>query len=229
MVAGAGYINRSRKLIMPTCSDADVPNTMTKLNEDITNVSGQMPINYKTVAVCFGSGINISKINFVDLTLYVNQNQINFKTNVINLGVVFDNEMTFKDHTSLLCRNAIFKLICFISLFYLPPYVRWKLFETLILNNFDYCLAVYGLNLTVTNLHRLQLVQHSCMRFSFGIHRRQHITPYYSEKNISKISDRLHLSVFIILYKILACKIPKYLFSLFKFRSQYHSVSFKTC
>ena len=93
-----------------------------------------------------------------------------------DLGVIFDQLLSFDDYISSVCRSTHFHLrnigrICQL----LSPHATAQLIHALISTRLDYCNSVLY-NLPKNSILRLQKIQNQAARILTRTHRREHIT-----------------------------------------------------
>jgi len=83
--------------------------------------------------------------------------------------------------------------------------------QSLILSLFDYTDVVYIPCLNKHLLHRIQLIQNSCLCLSYGIRKYDHISPFYQRSGWLNIYQRFIIYLCCITYKTLHSNISMYL------------------
>ena len=96
---------------------------------------------------------------------------------------------------------------------FLPAKTKYYLCNSLILFLFDYWAVVSSV--TQKNAHLIQKIQNSCMRFSFNIPFRSHITPYLNNNKILNMEGKRKCHMFTFIYKIVKYQKPAYLHNYF--------------
>ena len=134
------------------------------------------------------------------LHIQLNNNTIPIVSEAKNLGVTFDSSLTFESHVKMKIKAAYLRLRNLYKLKkYLSSKQKYFLCDTLILSLFAYGDVVSGDSLSFAARRMIQKVQNSCMRFSYNIPYRNHITPYLNNANILNMENRrkLHMHTFI--------------------------------
>lgn len=145
-----------------------------------------------------------------------------------NLGLIVDDKLRFKQHISKLIQSAYCKLkILYGSRECLNFNLRKSLCDSLILSMFTYCDAVYGPCLDKSDIHRIQKVQNSCLRFIYGVARRNHISPYLAVTKWFDMARRRFLNSAVFYHKLLLTKTPPYLFNKIRFRTDVHNINIR--
>lgn len=183
----------------------------------------------KSVAMCVGSKLMCAKAkNYLTNEIILNDVVINLSDSVKYLGLIVDCNLNFEKHVLSKCRIAYAKLN------YLYKFknsmtsdLKWKLVTSLILSNLDYCCSVYYWFLTNHFQRKIQLIQNACLRFSYDICRRLHITPYFNDLNILKMESRFILLYIMLIFKIIESLAPSYLFNSLIYRTNIHALDLR--
>lgn len=214
-------------------SVSNIERDIESFNNDLRNIAKYsedhgLRINpNKTLALCIGPERHSNNITR-EYKLNIKGSDINWVTSARNLGVIFDNQLSFEEHVNNIFKTSFFKLKSLYKFKYqLSQEVKLKLVKTLIYPHVEYCCSVYYSFLTQQNQLKLQRIQNACMRFVCCIPYREHITPYLLGLNQSNIKNRVHYLITIFLYKLLKTKTPRYLYNLITKRSDIHNVNLR--
>ena len=132
------------------------------------------------------------------------------------LGMVIDSNLTFQSYIKKKLQIAYMRLKNLYSLKKnMHPRAKYYLCDTLVLSLMDYGDIVYSDSLSTRLSGKIQKLQNSCMRFSYKIPFRNHITPYLNTSNILNMKHRRKYHMFVFVYKILNSGRPPYLKELF--------------
>lgn len=209
-----------------------VNESVAKINEDLSKISiwlnrQGLKLNCnKTVAITFRSARSAFEDNLVQL--FIDGEHINTKNTVRNLGVIFDCHLTFKEHVTKVVQSSFAKLKTLYQFKnVLSTETKLRLSNSLILSKIEYANVVYGPCLTERETYRLQKVQNSCVRFSAGVHRREHITPYLKMNNLLNMHQRWELRLLCLVYCVLKNGAPAYLRNKLIFRNQHHNAQLR--
>ena len=178
----------------------------------------------KCEALCIGSVHNISRV-LPDLKrlIKIEDDNLQFRDSIKILGVHIDSQLKFHHHVNYVlskCYPKFGYLYQFKN--YLDSNVKWKLCNTLLISNFDYCSSVYYQHLTKEFKYKLQLMQNTCLRFSYLLPFREHITPNYFKLAILKIEERFNLIYIRAVYSIIKKGEPVYLIKCLRRREDIH-------
>lgn len=147
---------------------------------------------------------------------------------VKNLGVTFDSLLTFKNHVSLISQSSFLKLkalYCFKNI--LSTECKIRLTNSLVLSKVEYGSLVYGPCLTGAEEYRIQKIQNACMRYSTGISRREHITPFIRLHKWLRMRERWIYHLMCLVHAIILFNEPKYLKDKINFRVQCHNINLR--
>ena len=170
----------------------------------------------KTECICVATRKKYDVVNSLKIEpIVINDIEVTVRAKTKNLGVVFDSGLQFDHHVRrvISCCYAKFSSLYKYKL-QLHSTVKWRLMSSLILSHIDYCNCVYFSHLTQCSKRKLQILQNNCMRFSFDIPRREHITPYYNRLRILRLEGRFTLLLGCLLFNILRSGLPCYLYVL---------------
>lgn len=219
-----------------SCNTHFVNSTICKINdnlkliEDWSAENGLILNPNKSMAICVGSKTNCAKsIQNQTVDLKICETVIEVKEKVKNLGVIIDQNLSFEQHVNKIisvCYYKLKSLYKFKNL--LPSDTKWKIVNSLVLSHLNYCSSVYYNFLNNSLKNRLQVLQNSCFRFAFSVNYRDHITPFYIEKNILKLNLLYELQSALLVFKIYKCKSPIYLYRLFTHRFEVHNIHIRT-
>ncbi len=97
------------------------------------------------------------------------------KTSVRNLGVIFDDQLTFKEHIAKTARSCRFALH---NIRKIRPFLTELLVQALVISRLDYCNALLA-GLPSNTIKPLQMIQNAAARLVFNEHKRAHVTPLH--------------------------------------------------
>ncbi|XP_024892122.1 uncharacterized protein LOC112467653 [Temnothorax curvispinosus] len=183
---------------------------------DYANVNGLKLNPAKSKVIIFGSGININNIDLNALPpIIVNHTPLPYVSEVRNLGVCFESNLSWNKHVSHVSQrvhHALYKLK--FSKNSLSTELRIKLVTSLVLPHLDYCCLVYhGLSKEL-NL-KLQRLVNCCIRFIFNLRKDEHITQYRRRLGWLSVENRRLYFLGCQMYRIIYMGSPAYLSELF--------------
>lgn len=157
------------------------------------------------------------------IKIKIDETEVPLVTEAKNLGIIFDTQLNFKSHISKKVQIAYMRLKNLYKYNHsLPSKTKYYLCNSLILSLFDYGDIVYGESLTGEVAHTIQKIQNACIRFSFSIPFRNHITPHLKELSILNMENRRKAHTFTLIHKILKTAQPPYLKQLFQPHQHQH-------
>ena len=140
-------------------------------------------------------------------------NCIQIVSEVRNLGVLFDKNLSMKNHLKYVKSKVIGNLINIsrISKFLNKSSIL-KLVHGLILSKIDFCNSIFY-DLPDCDLRSLQLVLNSAVRLVVGLPRfsREHMSPFLIDLHILPVKARIIYKICLLTYKALHSGEPKYL------------------
>ena len=212
------------------CKVEDANATVAKINSDLENISNFSKRNClklnasKSKFIVIGSRPNLKKLKSANLDLIKLGNEtIEREYTVKNLGITFDELLSWTKHVNLCVAKAYGKLrqVCRFKNF-LTDKVKWNICETYILSNFNYGdIILQGLSNQLEN--KIQKIQNSCIRFSFGLRKYDHITNTRLSNNIISMHDRRLLHCLTLMFKIVRKMAPVYLCNRITYKHQFHN------
>ena len=169
--------------------------SLTKLNMCISDIRVGMIKNKfkindsKNEFIIFRSPI--LKQNLSDLSVSVGDMQVSPSSKVRDLGVVFDQYLTFHDHISGIFKSINFHLHGIGRIRNLLTFdATAQLIHALITSRLDFCNSILY-NLPNKQIERLQRIQNQAARMLKRIPGRKHITPVLRELHWLRIHDRI--------------------------------------
>ena len=133
------------------------------------------------------------KQNLGDLSVRVGDMQVSPSSKVRNLGVVFDQYITFHDHISGICKSTHFHLRGIGRILnFLTFDAAAQLIHALITGRLDFWNNIIY-NLPNKQIERVQRIQNQTSRMLKCIPRRNHIAPVLRECHWLRIQDRICL------------------------------------
>ena len=132
-------------------------------------------------------------------------------SSVRNLGVIIDQDLSFKAHISQACKTAFFHLRNIARIRnILSNSDAEKLIHAFVTSRLDYCNALLAA-CPKSSLKSLQLVQNAAARLLTGTGRREHITPVLASLHWLPVEFRVQFKILLLAYKALNGKAPSYL------------------
>ncbi len=111
-----------------------------------------------------------------DFSIQLGTSIITPSTSVRNLGVIFDDQLTFKEHTAKTARSCRFALHNIRKIRpFLTEHAAQLLVQALVVSRLDYCNALLA-GLPSNTIKPLQMIQNAAARLVFNEPKRTHVT-----------------------------------------------------
>ena len=205
-----------------------IRDTIKRINEDIKRVStfsenNCLQINTKkSYCIFIGSEHTLRQVKNTD-PITINNVTIKRVQTVKNLGVLFDEKLSWEHHIKNIIQGAFFKLKQFYRFKnFLSIETKYRLIETYVLSKLNYCNTVTQA-ITTELKNKLQRLQNACIRYIFKLKKYDHITPYLLKLNTLNITSRTKYHGLTQMHKIVKGEAPSYLTSRLNFRGEFHN------
>ena len=200
------------------CKVSDVPNTIKNINTDLDGVANFSIRNClklnngKSNYIIIGSRQNLHKLKEQPLPdVKIGNISIERKVHVKNLGVIFDETLSWDKHINKCIGKAYGKFKqAFRFKHFLSTEAKLNISEMYILSQFNYCDALF-LNASKILKNKIQKVQNSCLRFALDLRRFDHITAHRQRLGHLSMNDRRSLHSLTLMHKINKHIAPSYL------------------
>ncbi|XP_058603600.1 uncharacterized protein LOC131522248 [Onychostoma macrolepis] len=149
-----------------------------------------------------------------DFTIQLGSSTITPSTSVRNLGVIFDDQLTFKDHiakTARSCRFALYNIRKIRP--FLTEHAAQLLVQALVISRLDYCNALLA-GLPSNTVKPLQMIQNAAARLVFNEPKRAHVTPLFISLHWLPVAARIKFKTLMLAYRTTTGSAPVYLHSL---------------
>ena len=176
-----------------SCKCEDVNGTIENINSDLSRISEYSKKNClklnaeKSKYIIIGSRQNLKKLKTIHLDpVRIDGKLIEREYEAKNLGITFDEELSWIRHVNLLIAKSYGKLKQgFRFKNFLNEGSKFKMTETYILSQFNYGDIILQ-NLSEQSQKKIQKVQNRCVRFIFGLRKYDHISAFIKDKKDSK-------------------------------------------
>nr|XP_033938439.1 uncharacterized protein LOC117446386 [Pseudochaenichthys georgianus] len=130
---------------------------------------------------------------------------------VRNLGVIFDQDLSFNAHIKSISRTAYFHLRNIAKIRHiLPQNDAEKLVHAFVTSRLDYCNSLLS-GSNKKSIKSLQLIQNAAARVLTRVRKRDHITPVLAALHWLPIEHRIEFKILLLAYKALNGQAPSYL------------------
>lgn len=110
---------------------------------------------------------------------------------------------------------------------FLPVNLKLQLCQSLVLSQFTYGSQIYYPCLDADTLYKLQRVQNSCLRFSYGIRKYEHISHKLKDAGWLNMRDRFRYFQACFFHKLMLSQQPGYLYNTITFRTDVHNINIR--
>ena len=170
----------------------------------------------KTKAIIFGSSHTVKQVKAMNLLgISLGDEDIPFSDEVISLGVVLQNTLSWKSQIASISRKvnrALFGLRFIRAC--TTQALRKTLVETLVVPHLDYCSVVY-LDLPFCLKIQLQRLANRAVRYVFNLRMNTRVTPYRCQLRWLRTDTRREYFMGLTIYKLMQLRQPNYLLQLF--------------
>ncbi len=151
-----------------------------------------------------------------DFTIQLGSSTITPSASVRNLGVIFDDQLTFKEHiakTARSCRFALHNIRKIRS--FLTEHAAQLLVQALVISRLDYCNALL-VGLPSNTIKPLQMIQNAAARLVFNEPKRAHVTPLFVSLHWLPVAARIQFKTLMLAYRTTTGSAPTYFHSLLR-------------
>lgn len=182
----------------------------------------------KSAIILFGRKGDRDRFLLNNHSVFINNEKITFYNSVKNLGMLVDKDLRFTKHIST-CLQKAYLMLRFIyqNRQHLSRQHKIMLCESLVLSKLNYGDAVYGPCLNSVDIFRIQKLQNSCLRLIFGIRKFDRISHTLHTAKWLNMKNRRFLHSAALFSKIIANKMPPYLFNKITYRSDVHNINIR--
>uniref|UniRef100_A0A8C6LEU9 Reverse transcriptase domain-containing protein n=1 Tax=Nothobranchius furzeri TaxID=105023 RepID=A0A8C6LEU9_NOTFU len=193
----------------------DEPNRLGRLQACLEDIKNWMTLNFlllnqdKTEVLIFGPEIQKGKL--LSQSPDLNGITLISRNKVRNLGVIFEQDMSFKSQVKQVCRISFFHLRNIAKIrSILSRSDAEKLVHAFITSRLDYCNSL--LSGSPQNVVKsLQLVQNAAARVLMRIKKRDHISPVLASLHWLPVKFRIDFKILLLTYKALNNQAPSYI------------------
>lgn len=162
------------------------------------------------------------------LSISINNLQLPFKGTHKNLGLTLDTDLRFREHVAICTKRAYTNLkFLYSHKEFLNQKSKIMLCDSLVLSHYNFADSIYGPCLDSLTSRRIQKTQNSCLRFIFGIKRRNRISHKLRDAEWLNMFNRRKLHLACTFHKIMLFKNPPYLYNKISFRTDVHNINIR--
>ncbi|CAM4606685.1 unnamed protein product [Leuciscus chuanchicus] len=151
-----------------------------------------------------------------DFTIQLESSLITPSRSVRNLGVTFDDQLTFTDHISKTARSCRFALHNIRKIRpFLTEHATQLIVQALVISRLDYCNALLA-GLPACATKPLQMIQNAAARLVFNEPKRAHVTPLFTSLHWLPLAARIKFKALTLAYRSITGSAPSYFHSLLR-------------
>ncbi len=149
-----------------------------------------------------------------DFTVQLGSSTITPSASVRNLGVIFDDQLTFKEHIAKTARSCRFALHNIRNIRpFLTEHAAQLLVQVLVISRLDYCNALLA-GLPSNTIKPLQMIQNAAARLVFNEPKRSHVTSLFISLHWLPVAARIQFKTLMLAYRTTTGSAPSYFHSL---------------
>ncbi len=149
-------------------------------------------------------------------TIQLGSSTITPSASVRNLGVIFDDQLTFKEHIAKTARSCRFALHNIRKIRpFLTEHAAQLLVQALVISRLDYCNALLA-GLPSNTIKPLQMIQNAAARLVFNEPKRAHVTPLFVSLHWLPVAARIQFKTLMLAYRTTTGSAPTYFHSLLR-------------
>jgi hypothetical protein len=196
-----------------------VNSDLAKLNDFIKR-RGMKLNGSKSKVMIIGSKYHTGRLNFDMINdVKIGDKKLEFCKSIKNLGVIFDENLTFQEHDKCKLQKVygVLNRIRHTKQF-IPNYIKRDMAAALIdpiMNYGDIVTYGWGAHSTQNQLHRDLVADNDKIRYIYGLKRNDHVTEYRERLNGLTPENRAKLHSAVLIFKQLSKRSPEYLNHMF--------------
>ncbi len=172
----------------------------------------QMFLNYTCLYYVFPATLTLQH----DFTIQLGSSTITPSASVRNLGVIFDDQLTFKEHIAKTARSCRFALHNIRKIRpFLTEHAAQLLVQAFVISRLDYCNALLA-GLPSNTIKPLQMIQNAAARLVFNEPKRAHVTPLFVSLHWLPAAARIQFKTLMLAYRTTTDSAPSYFHSLLR-------------
>ncbi len=151
-----------------------------------------------------------------DFTIQLGSSTITPSASVRNLGVIFDDQLTFKEHIAKTARSCRFALHNIRKIRpFLTEHAAQLLVQALVISRLDYSNALLA-GLPSNTIKPLQIIQNAAARLVFNEPKRAHVTPLFISLHWLPVAAHIKFKTLMLAYRTTTGSAPSYFHSLLR-------------
>ena len=228
-VEGLEFINLFADDTLIVCTGYDLieviarTQKLLKNTENFLNISKLKLNASKTKAMVISTAYKIKNLNITNLKLQIDNEDIEWVSQIKYLGFMLDNTLSLKAHFDYIHKKISKKLFFFNRISkHLSLFSRMTVFKSIIQPHFDYCSSVLYLS-DAGLIQSLQVLFNKGMRTILRCNRYTPIELMQSTMGWFSVKDRLYYLTMVFIFKLKRGMLPAYFDEYIVLRGQIHS------
>ncbi len=152
-----------------------------------------------------------------DFSIQLGTSIITPSTSVRNLGVIFDDQLTFKEHIAKTARSCRFALHNIRKIRpFLTEHAAQLLVQALVISRLDYWQCSSGWSSIKHNQNLYKMIQNAAARLVFNEPKITHVTPLFISLHWLPVAARIKFKTLMLAYRTTTGSAPSYFHSLLR-------------
>lgn len=207
----------------------DIKQLINSVNNDLKRLSEFSQNNClklnegKSTYIIIGSIQNISKLNKMNIpNITINNKIIKRETKVKNLGIIFDENLSWNSEIDKTISKGYGKLKqAFSSHNFLNKESRITIVQSYLLSQFNYSSIILQ-NLNKGQITKIQKFQNTCTRFILNLRKYDHISQGFNSLKLLNMENSRKLQALSLMHKIVNKQAPLYLSNKVTYNQNFH-------
>ena len=213
----------------------DIEKLIKQMNKDLARITefsmnNCLKLNEgKSVFIIIGSKNNISKLNARRMSdIIVNNKKIKRETQVRNLGIIFDENLSWDVEINKTISKSYSKLReAYRHKNFLSKGSKVSIVQSYLLSQFNYSSIILQ-NLKNYQIKKIQTFQNTCTRFILNIRKYDHISQGFKSLGFLNMDNSRKLQSLSLMHKIMRNEAPQYLSDNITRNEQIHNYATRT-
>ena len=215
-IDGCDFINLFADDTLVACWGNDINVVVNRMNSVLVKLEKFLNVNklklnvLKTKSMILGTKYKLKNINITDFQLKIENENIEWVTEIKYLGIIIDECLDLKAHYEYIYKKISTKLYFFTRISTdISFFARKTIYQTIIQPHFDYCATLLYL-FDKNKMQSLQKLQNRGLRIILKCNRFSAIRTMHDSLNYLYVENRLYLLTMIFVFKIKSNMLPSY-------------------
>lgn len=215
-IDGCDFVNLFADDTLVACWGNDINVIVNRMNSVLVKLEKFLNVNklklnvMKTKGMILGTKYKLKNINVTDFQLKIENENIEWVTEIKYLGIIIDECLDLKAHYEYIYKKISTKLYFFTRISTdISFFARRTIYQTIIQPHFDYCATLLYL-FDKNRMQSLQKLQNRGLRIILKCNRFSAIRTMHDSLNYLYVENRLYLLTMIFVFKIKSNMMPSY-------------------